>query len=155
MSARPDPFAIGLRPMGVADLDSVLSIEQRAYPYPWTETIFRDCLRVGYSCWIAECSAGVVAYTVLSIAAGEAHLLNLCVDPSRQREGIGRRLLRHVLRLAREHGADTLFLEVRPSNDAAVSLYRDAGFVEVGTRRGYYPDRGLKREDAMVLALPL
>ncbi len=138
-----------------ADLDAVLSIERCAYPYPWTEVIFRDCLRVGYSCWIAECSEGVVAYTVLSIAAGEAHLLNLCVDPSRQREGIGRRLLRHVLRLAREHGANTLFLEVRPSNDAAVSLYRDAGFVEVGTRRDYYPARGLKREDAMVLALPL
>ncbi|HSG91195.1 MAG TPA: ribosomal protein S18-alanine N-acetyltransferase [Pseudomonadales bacterium] len=138
-----------------ADLDAVLSIEHRAYPYPWTEVIFRDCLRVGYSCWVAECSAGVIAYTVLSIAAGEAHLLNLCVDPSRQREGIGRRLLRHALRLAREHGADTLFLEVRPSNDAAVNLYRDAGFVEIGTRRDYYPARGLKREDALVLALPL
>lgn len=155
MSARPDPYAIGLRPMSGADLDSVLSIERCAYPYPWTEVIFRDCLRVGYSCWVAECNAGVVAYTVLSIAAGEAHLLNLCVDPSRQREGIGRRLLRHALRLAREHGADTLFLEVRPSNEAAVSLYRDAGFVEVGTRHDYYPARGFKREDAMVLALPL
>jgi ribosomal-protein-alanine N-acetyltransferase len=137
------------------DFETVLAIERRAYPFPWTEAIFRDCLRVGYSCWTAECSTGVVAYSILSIAAGEAHLLNLCVDPERLREGIGRRLLRHALRLAREHGADTLFLEVRPSNDPAIQLYRNAGFVEVGTRRDYYPAGGFKREDALVLALPL
>ncbi len=155
MSARLDPFTVNLRPMRSEDLDAVLAIERRAYPFPWTEMIFRDCLRVGYSCWVADTASGVTAYTILSIAAGEAHLLNLCVDPDRHREGIGRRLLRHVVRLAREHGADTLFLEVRPSNDAAVELYRTAGFVEVGTRHDYYPSHGFRREDATVFALPL
>ena len=155
MSAQREPGAVALRPMRSADLDAVLAVELAAYPFPWTLGIFRDCLRIGYCCWIAEDDDGICGYAVMSVAAREAHLLNLCVAPDRQRQGLGRQLLDHVLGLARGHQAETLFLEVRPSNRAALHLYRVAGFVEVGVRRGYYPASRGTREDALVLALPL
>jgi len=136
------------------DLDQVVGIEQLAYPYPWTRGIFEDCLRVGYSCWVLATAGEVAGYAVMSVAVGESHILNLCVRPDLQRRGHGRRLLAHLIALARRRHADTALLEVRPSNRAALGLYRAAGFNEVGMRRGYYP--GVKgREDALILALAL
>ena len=96
----------------------------------------------------------MAGYTVVAIAAGEAHLLNLSVAGPWQRRGIGREMLNFVLRLARESGARRILLEVRPSNDAARSLYAAAGFAEIATRRGYYP-ADKSREDAIVLELAL
>ncbi|MEX0900373.1 MAG: ribosomal protein S18-alanine N-acetyltransferase [Gammaproteobacteria bacterium] len=155
MSAQREPAPVQLRPMRTSDIDAVMEVERAAYPYPWTAGIFRDCLRIGYCCWIAEADDGVAGYVVMSVGAGEAHLLNLCVAPARQRTGLGRMMLDHVFELARSHRAKALFLEVRPSNDAALHLYRVAGFVEVGLRNNYYPAARGQREDAIVLALPL
>src|SRR5690554_7346897 len=144
----------GLRPMREQDLDAVMAIEHRAYPFPWTVGIFRDCLRVGYPAWVLRDDHGIFGYGVLSIAADEAHLLNVCVDPHRQGRGHGRRLLRALLRIARHEGAQRVFLEVRPSNPQALSLYQDEGFNEIGRRPRYYPARN-GREDAIVMALEL
>lgn len=139
------------RPMEEADLATVIAIEKQAYPFPWTLGIMRDCLRVGYSCWIFEREGLMVGYAFMSIAAGEGHLLNLCVRPELQGRGVGRKFLRHLLSVARRQGADTLFLEVRPSNSSAVRLYQSVGFNEVGYRKDYYPDHQ-GREDALVFA---
>ena len=142
------------RHMTGADLDAVVAIEETIYPHPWTRGNFSDSLAAGYHCWIAECGGEMAGYTVVAIAAGEAHLLNLSVARPWQRRGIGREMLSFVLRLARESGAARILLEVRPSNSAARSLYAAAGFAEIATRRGYYPaDKG--REDAIVLELEL
>jgi ribosomal-protein-alanine N-acetyltransferase len=143
-----------LRPLGVADLDAIMAVEQRAYDFPWTRGIFRDCLRVGYSCWCYENGARIEGYGVMSVAAGEAHILNLTVRPESQRQGIGRKLMTHFLQLARRHNADVVMLEVRPSNQGAIALYQKCGFNEVGVRRGYYP-AGNGREDALILARSL
>lgn len=143
-----------LRPMTVADLTSVMAVELRAYPHPWTEGIFRDCIRVGYQCRVAEIGSELVGYAVMSVAVGEAHILNICIDPERQGEGLGRRLLQGMLRLASEQQADTAYLEVRASNRAAQRLYRSLGFDEVGQRRSYYPAAD-GREDALVYAKTL
>jgi ribosomal-protein-alanine N-acetyltransferase len=143
-----------LRPMTVNDLASVMSVELRAYPHPWTEGIFRDCIRVGYQCWVAETGGQLVGYAVMSVAVGEAHVLNICIDPDRQGEGLGRRLLRRMLRVASDNQADTAYLEVRESNHVAQRLYLSLGFVEVGRRRAYYP-AGEVREDALVYAKTL
>jgi ribosomal-protein-alanine N-acetyltransferase len=143
-----------LRPMREADLDVVMEIERRAYPFPWTHGIFRDCLRADYSCWVLHEGACLIGYGVLSVAAGEAHVLNVCIDPQRQGRGHGRRLLRSLLRLARGHGAQRVFLEVRPSNPQAIALYFDEGFNEIGRRPRYYPARN-GREDAIVMAIEL
>lgn len=140
--------------MARTDLDAVLSIERRAYPNPWSKGIFDDCLRVGYDAWILEEDGALAGYALMSIAAGEAHLLNLCVDPELQGRGFGRRLLELLLHRAAQRGARTIYLEVRPTNERALRLYRGAGFDEIGHRKGYYPD-GTGREDAVVLALDL
>jgi ribosomal-protein-alanine N-acetyltransferase len=143
-----------LRPLVAADLDAVMDIEERAYGFPWTRGIFRDCLRVGYCCWCYENDGLIDGYGVMSIAAGESHILNLTVRPESQRQGVGSKLMKHFVQLARRHDADTVMLEVRPSNKRAISLYEKYGFNEIGVRRNYYPADG-GREDALILALSL
>lgn len=143
-----------LRPMRSEDLDTVLGIELRAYPFPWTRGIFEDCLRAGYPAWVLVDGDTTLGYAVLSVAAGEAHVLNICVDPEAQGRGHGRRLLHALLHLARGRGAQRLFLEVRPSNRGAIALYHAEGFNEIGRRPRYYPANG-GREDAIVMAMEL
>ena len=128
-----------------------MEIERRSYPFPWTRLIFNDCLRAGYCCWVCERQGVLEGYGVASIAAGESHLLNLCVRPESLQQGIGRKLLMHLISLARRHNAEVMFLEVRPTNRVARALYESMGFNELGSRREYYPaDHG--REDALILA---
>ncbi len=142
------------RPMHEGDVRAVMEIERRAYQFHWTEGIFRDCLRVGYSCWVMELAGTVAGYGVMSLVVGEAHLLNICVAPDWQHQGYGRLLLEHFMELARERGAKQMFLEVRLSNQAAIALYEGRGFNEVGMRKNYYPgEKG--REDALILAKEL
>lgn len=142
------------RPMTEADLDAVLAIEIRAYDHPWTKGIFGDCIRVGYECWIAELDGEMAGYGVLSVGAGESHVLNVAVAPERQGQGLGRRILMHLLDRARRQGAEQALLEVRPSNEKAIRLYEDVGFCEICRRPGYYPGQE-RREDAIVYALQL
>ena len=154
MSAILKEPALELRPMRPEDLPEVTDIERRSYPFPWTQTIFGDCLHAGYSCWVSVRGGVIEGYGILSVAAGESHLLNLCVRPESRGEGIGRKMLRHLISIARRHDADILFLEVRTSNAAARKLYQAEGFNELGTRNNYYPlDKG--REDALILARTL
>ena len=157
MSARAlDPAAApaNLRPMRDADLDAVMAIEQRAYPFPWTRGIFRDCLVADYPARVLECDGEVIGYGMLSIAADEAHILNVCAAPEVQGCGHGRRLVRALLQVARGRGVQRVFLEVRPSNLPAIALYHAEGFNEIGRRPRYYPARQ-GREDAIVMAMEL
>lgn len=142
------------RRMTAADLDAVISIEDAIYPHPWTRGNFSDSLAAGYHCWIVECGGEMAGYTVVMIAAGEAHLLNLSVAAPWQHRGIGREALNFALKLARDYRAEKVLLEVRPSNGAAIALYASAGFAEIAKRRSYYP-AGDSREDAIVLELDL
>lgn len=144
-----------LLPMHPAHLPQVLEIERRAYQFPWTEGIFNDCLRTGYSAWVLTNTLGEVqAYAMMSMAVGEAHVLNLCVDPDGQRQGHGRYLLQHLIGLARAAHCTQVLLEVRKSNKAAFKLYESSGFERIGLRKGYYPALS-GREDAVVLSLEL
>ena len=154
MAATRVALAVHFRPMRQADVPLVAAIETRAYAFPWTAGIFRDCLDAGYQCWVADAAEGLQGYGVLRIGADEAHLLNLCVDPAAQRRGLGRRMLRRMVDLARWHMADRVFLEVRPSNPGAQALYASEGFIEIGRRPRYYPAAD-GREDAIVMAFEL
>lgn len=149
MSARLDSIP-RYRQMTAADLDAVVAIERVIYLHPWTRGNFSDSLAAGYHCWVAECGGEIAGYTVVMIAAGEAHLLNLSVAAPWQRRGIGREALNFAIQLARDYGAGKLLLEVRPSNEAAIALYVSSGFAEIARRRSYYP-AGVAREDAIVL----
>ena len=154
MSANQRWDGILERPLTLQDLPAIMAIERRAYEFPWTAGIFSDCLRVGYTAWGLEEFATLRAYCITSIAAGEAHILNLCVDPSYQGLGLGGRLLGRMLDLARKRQVERVVLEVRPSNEQAMALYRRHGFSKIGERRGYYPAQG-GREDAVVMSLRL
>jgi ribosomal-protein-alanine N-acetyltransferase len=147
----PEEPAGRFRAMGNFDLADIMAIETRAYVFPWTEGILRDCMRVGYRCRVLEIHGGIEAYGIISIALDEAHLLNLCVRPESHGQGLARRMLGHLLDLARINTVKTVFLEVRPSNPRALRLYRNAGFCEVGIRKDYYP-APVGREDALVMA---
>ncbi len=137
------------------ELPRILEIERRAYPFPWTEGIFRDCLKVGYSAWVVQSSSDeILAYALMSMAVGEAHILNLCVEPDHQQQGLGRFLLEHLLTIARSANMTLLLLEVRRSNAPARRLYEGAGFSTFGVRKGYYPAVD-GREDALVLGIDL
>jgi ribosomal-protein-alanine N-acetyltransferase len=136
------------------DLDAIHAIEVRAYPFPWTPGIFRDCLRSDYPAWVLHEDGDIVGYFLMSVAAGEAHVLNICISPDHQGHGYGRRLLQALLHIARGRGAERVFLEVRPSNAGAIKLYHEEGFNEIGRRPRYYPSHD-GREDALVMAIEL
>src|SRR5579863_8144114 len=143
-----------IRAMRDADVHEIVAIERSSYQFPWSEGIFRDCLRVGYTCRVVTLGRQVAAYGVMSVGAGEAHILNLCVGEAFRCRGLGRRLLALLVERAAAAGMKEAFLEVRPSNTAAIRLYLAHGFEQVGMRRGYYQAVG-GREDAAVLRLGL
>lgn len=140
--------------MAEQDLPRVVAVEDRIYDFPWTEGNFRDALRSGYDAAVVEFGGSLVGYRVMMYGPGEAHLLNLSIAADWQRRGFGRQLLLACLHDARQAGAETLFLEVRPSNAAGLALYEGTGFTRIGVRRGYYPAVG-GREDAWVMSRPL
>jgi len=143
-----------IRSLTVSDLARINEIEQSAYPYPWTAGIFADCLRVGYDCTGLQVGSILIGYAIQSQAAGESHLLNLCVAPSWQGMGYGSILLEQAIRLAKNQGCDSMFLEVRPSNPVGLALYERRGFDTLGRRPNYYrTDDG--SEDAIIMSLSL
>jgi len=154
MSAQPDALHTLLRPLGARDLDRIMEIELAAYPFPWSRGIFEGCIRVGYDCWGMLVGLRLVGYSIQTRAAGERHLLNLCVAPECQRRGLGSVLLEHAIRLARQGACTGMLLEVRPGNHAAINLYRCYGFAVVGERKDYYSTHG-GRENALVMRLDL
>ena len=142
------------RAMSETDLAEIMAIEKRSYDFPWTEGIFKDCMRVGYYCQVMGSSSEIAGYGVMTVGAGEAHIVNLCIKPELRQRGLGCRMLVHLMEQARELGVELMLLEVRPSNLVAVKLYMDKGFNEIGIRRAYYPSR-FGREDALILACAL
>lgn len=154
MSAVVKTPELFIRPMTQEDIAAVMDIELSIYAYPWTKRIMEDCLRVGYRCLVGEVDGVLAGYCVMSTGAGEAHILNLCVANEFQRRGLGRYLLETMLEEAKALDVENVFLEVRPSNYPAITLYEQLGFNEVGTRKDYYPATN-GREDAVILALNL
>jgi ribosomal-protein-alanine N-acetyltransferase len=149
-----EDISASARTMEPSDLLQVADIEQRSYEFPWSHRLFRDCLLSGYICVVLERGEDVVGYSILSVAAGEAHILNLCVDPNSRKLGYGDRLLEEILERAKTLLVKQIFLEVRPSNEHAMSLYRKKGFRQIAERPAYYQAHD-GREDAAVLSLLL
>ena len=148
---REELFPAGeIRAMSDLDIHVVIEIERAGYQFPWIEGIFRDCLRVGYICRIVEVGAVLAGYGIMSVGAGEAHILNVCVSDNYRCRGLGRRVMLHLMQRARALGMEEAFLEVRPSNLIASRLYHSLGFEQIGVRRGYY-QAPAGREDASVL----
>ena len=153
---RVDP---SLRPMQLDDLDAIMAIEPTIYSHPWTRGNFSDSLNSGYSAFILEANQKIIGYALLMMVLDEAHLLNLSIVKDKQKQGLGQFLLEHMMQKAKNHQANNLFLEVRPSNISAIALYEKLGFCEIAVRRGYYSADPKKfksgREDAILMGLVL
>ncbi|AMN46319.1 ribosomal-protein-alanine N-acetyltransferase [Steroidobacter denitrificans] len=145
---------VRFRPMTLNDVEAVLAVEQASYPFPWSEGIFRDCIRAGYFCRIVECTGEITGHAIMSHGAGEAHILNICLRADMRGLGVGRQLMEFLLERARAVHMEDVFLEVRPSNPIAIHLYESLGFVRIGVRKGYYQASG-GREDAWIYKLVL
>lgn len=154
MSANPVSARLSFTPMQLKDVPLVGAMERRNYEFPWSDGIFRDCIKAGYVCHLVLLDEEIIGYSVLQLGANEAHILNLCIDEPFQRQGLARLLLQHLIQEATNRHATIVFLEVRPSNPRAVELYQRSGFNEIGLRKDYYDARN-GREDALVMALSL
>lgn len=153
-------MGIIIRTMRQEDVPGVMEIEEVVCEFPWSATIYSDCIRVGYSCFVLEREPEegrvpeILGYGLLSIAAGEAHVLNICIKPSVQHQGLGYRMMLHLIQTAKDLGAYRIYLEVRLSNAYAIALYEKLAFTTIGERKDYYPATH-GREDAKVYAKDL
>jgi ribosomal-protein-alanine N-acetyltransferase len=147
---------IVIRAMKQEDVAGVMRIEEVVCEFPWTYSIFSDCIKVGYGCWVLEDQdeREIIGYGLVSKAGTEAHILNICIKPEWQGQGLGRRMMLHLINEGKKMLVDTVYLEVRVSNHRAFELYRTLGFTVIGQRKDYYPAKD-GREDANVLQLSL
>lgn len=143
-----------MRDMVPADVDAVFAIEHAVQAYPWTRGNFADALQNGYFCRVNEADGAIRGYAVLMPVMDEAELLNIGVAADQQRKGVGRAMLLEMLDMACGKNMIRVYLEVRASNTAALALYRSAGFVEIGLRKGYYRNAG-GGDDAITMACRL
>ena len=143
--------SLRFRRMTPDDLELVMKVEHEVYEFPWSEKIFSDCIRVGYYCWIGFQQHTVIGHAVISVAGDESHMLNLSIANTHQGKGYGRQFVDFLVNEARLMQAQTMLLEVRPSNVVAISCYNSAGFNEIGCRKDYYP-APTGREDALLFA---
>ena len=148
------PAGVTVRTLAAEDVDAVVAIETEAFTSPWQRETFLDLLdRPGLELLVMEDSAaGIVGYAVLWCVLDQGELANMAITPSFRRRGLGSLLLARVLDVAREREVETVYLEVRASNESALRLYTRFGFTDVGVRRAYY-DR--PKEDARVMMVAL
>ncbi len=144
-------FNIRMRPMNAADLPSVISLERQTYACPWPAFFFRRLWRANAECWVYERNGRIIGYGVLRCVNHWAHIMNMCVARGYRRRGLGRRMLTHLMQLARRSGATHAWLEVKPGNTNAIALYRCLGYRTAGRYKGYYRYGPQRRRDALVM----
>ena len=156
MSVVRDYDQLAYAPMVAGDIDEVFALETNVYPHPWSRGNFIDSLASGYNSWTVRDGDGTLAgYFLLMAAVDEAHLLNVAVAASWQRQGLGLYLLDKIVACARGLSMESILLEVRPSNLRALKVYEQYGFAEIGRRKAYYPAHNGQREDAIVMRFKL
>ncbi|MDX1901988.1 MAG: ribosomal protein S18-alanine N-acetyltransferase [Gammaproteobacteria bacterium] len=137
------------------DIPRMIAIEAATQASPWSEEIFQTCFTSSCDCWGIEVDDVLVGFIIVSFnTLTEGHILNFAVDPPFQHQGFGKQLLAKVLQEAQLHHVSKLWLEVRRSNQRAISLYQQTGFLAISERKNYYalPEG---REDALVFLIEL
>jgi ribosomal-protein-alanine N-acetyltransferase len=143
------------RSMLSTDVADVVAIERSANHFPWSIKNFEDCMKAKNEAWVFINEYDeILGFAIVQRVVDEAHLLNICVKPSVQGQGYGRRILDHVIDYAKSIASVLVLLEVRSSNLRAQQLYLQAGFNEMSVRKGYYP-ASEGREDAILMGLDL
>jgi ribosomal-protein-alanine N-acetyltransferase len=147
---------VNLALMQLDDLDEIMQLEESVFFDPWSRTMFQDCLAQEYPVWIMRNQEKkMMAYMVVMQILDEVHILNICVDKALQRLGWGTFLLQEIIHILKNKKVNSILLEVRVSNEAAIGLYSKLGFLKIGVRKGYYPAKNNEREDAIVMRLTL
>ena len=122
-----------------ADIPQIAELERVCFSDPWSEEMLRDSLENALYRFVAvKDGARVLGYAGMFLTIPEAQIANIAVAPDMRRQGLGRLLLRGLVREAAEAGAEVVFLEVREHNAGAIALYEQEGFVRVGMRKNYY-----------------
>lgn len=145
---------IRIREMCESDLNQIILIEREIFLFPWSLENFADSIKSDYLCKTMVENNSIVGYTVIMMAPDEAHILTLGIAAQRQRKGLGEKLLKYVIQISRERGVKSVLLDVRESNQGAARLYKQLGFRQIATRKGYYPAM-CGREDALIMRLML
>lgn len=143
-----------IRPLTQADLKAITQLEAIAQAGAWTAEVFLHCFNVGYPGWALEKEDHVIGFVIVSIQLEECHILNICIHPDYQRQGLGEKLLLFLLEELKQRNTGTAFLEVRRSNYRAIQLYEKLDFIQIGVRASYYPAKH-GNEDALVFAKDL
>lgn len=153
ISAATWPVDVNVVPATEADLETIAVIEAEAFLAPWHPDSFRDALTRPYALFLGLRKAGrLIGYSLSWVIADELHLLKIAVEPPQRGNGYGTYLVEDTLRKARSRGAAVAWLEVRPSNEAALKMYARHGFSSTYRRKNYYTDTG---EDAIILVCQL
>jgi ribosomal-protein-alanine N-acetyltransferase len=141
-----------IRKMIMNDLEQVVAIDQVSFSLPWPARSFQFELtdNPASRCWVVELDGKIVAMIVSWLILDELHIATIATHPDFRKQGIGKKLLTHALKSARDEGVTRSFLEVRESNETAINMYKSFGFVEEGRRKEYYKDNG---EDAILMTL--
>lgn len=140
-----------IEPFKPRDLDAMMEIENRSFTLPWSRQFYEQLWpQDAIDIWVGWYEQELVAYYLIQTVGSEMELHTFAVKPELRRQGIGKKLMEHMLARADERGVKHIFLQVRPSNKEAISLYTHLGFLPIAVRKSYYQDNG---EDALVMRL--
>ena len=143
-----------IKPCAHDEAHIMLALEEAGQEFPWVLGNFKDSLKAGHYCWLLYEDEDAIGYIIFSLAAQNCDILNLVIRPDKQHQGYGAFLLTEAMLYSKDHDAASVFLEVRRSNHAAISLYHKMGFNEIASRKNYYPaKKGF--EDALIFAATL
>ncbi|SFK60060.1 [SSU ribosomal protein S18P]-alanine acetyltransferase [Nitrosomonas aestuarii] len=143
-----------IRVMRESDLSQIILLEREIFLFPWSLENFASSIRAGYLCRVMEEKSAIFGYSIMMVGPDEAHILTFGIGAQWQKKGLGEKLLKYLIQLAGEEHAKSMLLDVRESNHGAAKLYKQLGFQQIATRKGYYPAM-CGREDALVMRLVL
>ena len=148
----PSPSQFSFQQLSEQQIDAIMAIEVQAYEVPWSKTVMRDCLIKDYSCMGLFDHQQLIGYYIVQAILDEAHILNFCIAPTHQGQGLASIQMQSLIDWAKDTGIERLLLEVRRSQKVAREFYLKSGFEQIGERKGYYPTpkQGI-REDALVM----
>lgn len=141
-------YKYSIRPMEKGDISAVAEIEKQCFSSPWSEEAISDSFDNGTMFFVAENKNGVIGYSGVQITLDEAYVYNIATSPFFRGFGVGTALTEKLSDCAKEKGASFISLEVRESNQTAISIYEKIGFKEVGKRKNFYSS---PREDGIIM----
>lgn len=150
---KDDGSKLEIRDMNLNDVIHVHEIESQMADFPWGKNIFRDCVLIGYGAWVVELNNKIIGFALMTVDKDRCHIVNITIHKEHHRKGFGRELMNHMIHKAKQAETKEIILEVRVSNEPAITLYKSLGFREIGIKPAYYEKVGNQREDGLLMSL--